>query len=201
MSAGSSGPWSPVADQLLALLQPLGFKRNKLTFTNRPNQDVVQTLRLVKYRWNAPGQNRFELMISLYVATGEAGEFSWPGPPGRPQRFSIVTEVNVGRLWGDDAYLYSASAEPPDPELSRLLLTHFDQYIAPFLNACRTLDGILRTLSSLREPAGLNPYALSVAVVLARLGRLDESREYFRQVPGDRILVRQMAATHGVHLE
>jgi len=188
--------WTQVALELGKLLEPIGYRRSRLTFTNVTVPAVVRTIKIEKYRWNVGGDLRFQLILGIYLATGEVGEFAFKGAQSR---YSIVFLQNAGVLWGDPTQLCQVptalTQDAFDP-----IRADVETRILPFLERCDSVDAVIRALDEAEAQVGWRPYSAPLAIALARLGRVDEARELFRRAPGDPEMVRTIAAQSGIEL-
>jgi hypothetical protein len=186
-----------VAGELNTLLGSHGFRRSGLKFVESRNPEVVRTITISKFRFNTPGDYRFQLIASIYLATGEQGEFTFAGRAGR---YSIVFERSAGYLLGDEALLYRVPESMPSEEFRERLRTDLEQRVLPFLASCDGIDSTVRVLDAEGRKSAQSPYSMQLAIALARLGRLEESRSFFLRTQGDQTIVRQVAAQYGITL-
>lgn len=186
-----------VAGELNALLGPHGFRRSGLKFVNSRNAEAVRTITISKFRWNTPGDYRFQLIVSIYLATGDTGEFTFGGCAGR---YSIVFERSAGHLLGDEALLYRAPEALPSEAFRERLKTDLEQRVLPFLASCDSIDSTVRVLDAEGRKSAQSLYSMQLAIALARLGRMEESRSFFLRTQGDPTIVRQVAAQYGITL-
>jgi hypothetical protein len=189
--------WKQIASELGSSLEPRGFRRSRLTFIDEQHPEVIRTIAIVKFRWNVPGQQRFQLVLSLYLATGQAGEFTFTG---RQARYSLVFQKNVGYLWGDEAFLFLIPDVLPDETFSTQLRGVVEGRILTFLEGCTSIDGVVQALDEEDSKTGRNLFATQLGIALARLGRMEESRQHFLRAPGATESVRQLAVQYGVKL-
>ena len=191
-------PWEQIAAEMTSLLRGHGFKRSGLRFTDVRDGGVVRQVSLLKFRWNVPGHQRFQIMLSLYLATGDQGEFTF-GPS--PRRYSLVFEKSSGYLRGDENFLYVVPPSLPDSSFLAQLRRDLTDDILPFLDCCTTTDMVIATLEQENQKVGRNIFSITLAVALARLGRIEESRLHFRKSVGDREAIRSLAGQYGISLD
>lgn len=189
--------WKQVAGELNTLLAPLGFRRSSLRFINTRNPEVVRTITVSKFRWNTPGDYRFQLVVSIYLATGDTGEFTFARCTGR---YSIVFERSTGYLLDDEELLYRVPEPLPSEAFRERLRTDLEQRVLPFLESCDSIDSTVRVLDAEGRRSGQSLFSMQLAIALARLGRLEESRSFFLRTKGDPAIVRQVAAQYGIRL-
>lgn len=189
--------WKQVAEELNTLLAPLGFRRSGLRFVNTRNPEVVRTITVSKFRWNTPGDYRFQLVVSIYLATGDTGEFTFARCPGH---YSIVFERSAGYLLDDEELLYRVPEPLPSEAFRERLRTDLEQRVLPFLESCDSIDSTVRVLDAEGRRSGQSLFSMQLAIALARLGRLEESRSFFLRTKGDPAIVRQVAAQYGIRL-
>jgi len=187
--------WKQIAKELNTLLAPRGFQQSGLKFVNRVIPEVIRAVTVSKFRWNMPGDFRFQLIVSVYLATGDTGEFDFPGCAGR---YSIVFERSTGDFVGDESLLYRVPAQLPLEELDERLRANLESRVLPFLDSCSSIDATIGALDKYGNTTGHRLFSMQLAIALARLGRVEESRILFLRTPGDESVVRQVAATYGI---
>jgi hypothetical protein len=190
--------WKQIAAELGRLLKPYGFAKAGLSFIDKHNEEVVREVRIEKFRWNTPGHQRFQLKLSLYLATGNSGEFTFKG---QDAHYSLVFQESAGYLWGEEAFLYLVPETLPDEAFFAELRLHVTHYIVPFLQQCTSIDAVIDVLEQENRKQGQNFFSATLAVALARLGRKEESRKHFRQCLGDLDSIRKFAELYGIHLD
>ncbi len=189
--------WKQIMAELGRLLKPYGFLKSGLGFINGHNKEVVRQISIEKFRWNTPAQQRFQLMLSLYLSTGDAGEFTFKG---REARYSLVFSKSSGYFWDDEAFLYLVPGTLPDETFFAELQLHVDRDLIPVLQRCTGVHATIAFLEQENQKQGRNIFSSSLAVALARLGRKEESRRHFRQSLGDPEAIRRLAEHYGVSL-
>lgn len=199
--AGTDERWKLIGAQLDRLLRPAGFRKAGLAFSD-VQAEFVRDVRIEKYRWNTPAgmgfAPQFSLMLSLYLAAGERGNHRFGKPPGT---YSIVMQKNAGYLWGKENFLYSLPELASMDTLLAELAQHLDTYVLPFMAGCTSIDAIVASLEAENARLRENIFSTSLAMALARLGRLDASRRHFESSIGDRASIVQMARHYGIELE
>lgn len=198
MTKEATHVWKQIAVELGRLLMPHGFKKSSLGFIDIQKEGIVRQLKVQKFLWNVPGQQRFQLILSLYLATGDSGEFTFKG---RDDHYSLVFQKNSGYFWGEETYLYEAPQLMPDETFFGKFDIHFTRYIFPFLKRCTSIDDVIAVLEGENRKLGRNFFSLMLAIALARLGRKAESRKHFLEALGDQELIWQIAAVHGINLD
>jgi hypothetical protein len=189
--------WKQLADELALILKPHKFKRSGLVFTYDNGADVIHTIAVGKYRWNTPERQRFQLDLAVYLATGRAGEFTFKG---RDSHFSLVFTKNVGYFWGEENHLFDV----PNTDVQSLfveLRRRIANDVLPFVRRCTSIETVIDSLDQENRKQGRNIFSISLAIALARLGRIEESRKYFLQSIGNRETLAQMAQQYGVILD
>lgn len=189
--------WKQITDELGKLLKPHGFIKSGLGFISRQNEEVVRHVKIEKFRWNVPGHEKFQLLLSLYLATSPSGEFTFKG---QDARYSLVFQKNAGYLWGEESFLYLVPEPPSNEVFFSELRFHVMHYVVPFLESCTSINAVIDVLERENWKLGQSFFSAALAVALARLGRLDESRRHFQQSLGDPESIRKLAGLYGVRL-
>jgi hypothetical protein len=189
---------APIAAELARILAPHGFRRSGRRLRSTQVPDVVRDLTVEAFRWNLPGMRRFRLVIEFYLATGEAGEFTFPRLPGR---FSLAFRIGDDALLGDASVFRPMPDDATDPAFLAGVREHVTQTVLPLLDAATSVDAVVQLVEDVDRRAGAALHAHPLAVALARQGRAAQARELFRRGPGDREVVRLVAAQYGIDLD
>ena len=189
---------APIAAELARILAPHGFRRSGRRLRNTQVPDVVRDLTVEAFRWNLPGMRRFRLVIELYLATGETGEFSFPRLPGR---YSLAFRIGDDALLGDAGAFRPVPDDATDPAFLADARQHITATVLPLLEAATSADAVVELVEAVERRAGVAFHAHQLAVALARLGRTALARELFHRGLGDREAVRLVAAQYGIELD
>jgi hypothetical protein len=188
-------PWRWIGDQIADIVAPAGFKRSKSSFVDLTVPDVRKQITIERSRWNTPVWRRFALVVSIYLPdSDDAG----PAPKDWKDHSTPVFHKNAGYLWGDEAHLCDVPDVVPSDELAAELRAHLTGHVLPFLQRCSSLDALLGVLDGENKRLGENFFSIALALALARMGRTEQSRKYFKESLGDPEDIRQMALHHGI---
>lgn len=187
-----------LAQELTNILRPHGFRASGLRWRNLTVPAVVRDLTVEKFRFNTPGHLRFRLMLDLYLATGEVGEFVFPRLPGR---YTLAVRTSDGALRGEPEVYQPLPDDPAAPAFRAGLESHLRTQVLPLLDAATDVEAVERLAEELNRRVGQDVHAASLAVALARLGRQAAARAQFRRALGDPAALRAMAARQGIELD
>lgn len=190
--------WKQLLTDFSETLKPYGFVKAKLCFTDRTIPDVIRQVSIEKFRWNLPDRQQFNLILSLHLATGKEGEFSFKG---HTAGYSLVFRKGLGYFLGDETSLFllpnTLSDQVPITDLHR----HVTNFLLPVLERCISRDAVIDFVEEENQKTGGHFFSAGLAIALARLGRIEESKRHFRQCPGDPATIAQMAERYGIDLK
>jgi hypothetical protein len=173
--------WSEIAAEIGRQLRPHGFAKRRNRFADASAPEVLKEIVLERFRWNTPGSRKFALTLNVSLAG------------------TLVLTKNVGFLWGDESYLFTVPDASLEPLFDELRL-HVERDVVPFCRRCDSVDAVVAVLNELNARLGYPFFSATLAVALARLGRLDEARPYFAEMQGDPESIRTFARTFGITL-
>lgn len=184
-----------IAAELSAILQGTSFTRVGNAFLDRSNPEVLKKIEIENYRWNTPIQKKFQLTVGIDLCKAED-----QARDSTADCFPVFRK-NSGYLWGDETFLYELSPELPSQQIASELRHHLQNYVLPFFQKCDSVDGVINALHDENKKLGRNFFSAALAVALARLGRKQESKAFFRESIGDPEIIRLAAQAHGVDLD
>ncbi|RKH44262.1 DUF4304 domain-containing protein [Corallococcus sp. AB050B] len=179
------------------LLVSQGFQVHGRTYT-KAEPALGKLLKIEVSRWSTAHSLSFALQLGLFV--GElAGEKKLTEKVLVTKAFGAYV-VNVGALWGDPQAQYVLSGAVDPLELGERLRSDLLQRVLPFFERFHTADDVIAFLEAENQRIGTRDRSLAIAMVLARLGRKEESRAYFAQSEGDAEAIRRVARSYGIEL-
>ncbi len=178
--------WRWVTTEIAKIVGSIGMVQNRNAFTYQSVPEVVSRIRIERARFNPPGFERFSLNLEIDVADLEA------------TKFTTVVGNNIGTLWGEPGVEYMLPASVPSTELADRLRADLEQHVLPVIQRCTNIDAVIPVVDTVNHHLGRNALSMTLAMALARAGRLDESRTYFQQSLGDPEVVKKIASAFGV---
>ncbi len=168
-------------EEVAAVLQPLGFVRQGSVLV-RQSPTIQQVVGTVGARFD---NQQFWVETVLRLAPSKKRIHSITTAQGTPE-----TIVSM-RLDGIDPTV------PPyfDVKTPSDWVGHLRQVLVPFLEATKTVDAMIDELK------GRGGFDLTVAVVCAKTGDLEQARTLFMHAPGDRGAIKRVAARFGIRLD
>ncbi|MCP4132391.1 MAG: DUF4304 domain-containing protein [bacterium] len=187
-----------IQNEIAPLLRDNSFAQKGNTFF-RVHGDLVKFIDLEYLRWNSASSLRFWFTASLFV-----GDFSNEKNidfKALLRNGDSVFCKRCGSFWGDDRHMYRLSHSSDRDSLASEITGHLRQYILPFYNKFSSFDDILSFFSNENRNSGSNEYSFLLAVILAKKGRMEESKRFFLESPGDREAIKNSALIHGINLD
>lgn len=184
--------------EVARILEESPFSRVGNSFLDLSSPEVLKRMEIEGYRWNTAFEKKFQIILSIDLCR--------PGTRKTSVRRSAdhcfpVFRKNAGYLWGKETFLYVLRPpfrlEQPASELRH----DIGHYMLPFFEKCDSIDGVIRTLREENKKLGRNFFSAALAVALARLGRVGESREFFLESMGDPEMIRKAARAYGINLD
>jgi 2-phosphoglycerate kinase len=74
------------------------------------------------------------------------------------------------------------------------------QHLFPFYQKMKSLEDVLAFLLKENERMGRNEYSFRIAMMLAKAGKKEESKKYFRESIGMKDAIERTAASFGIDL-
>jgi hypothetical protein len=156
----------------------------------RAREGLVDIFETELGRWASP--ESLEITIKLHVLAGEVA-------PG----------AQADEVWGQATPAMALNLEPPyvlsgpidEAELAARLVDDVERFVLPFFDRVHGPDDVVALLADEDRRRGDHLNAFALAELLARLGRLDEARAYYRVSPGVPDAIRRCAARHGISLD
>jgi hypothetical protein len=187
-----------VRSELRAQLVPAGFERAGSMFIRRQPDEIVAQVEVAGYRWNVSPLRQFEVILGVYAGDGSGVAFA---PKSWHPKFTLLIHRNVGALLDGKGRWFELPPDLPDEGLSSELRRCIEDSVLPFFARCNGLEATIATVASAFERSDGVKYPITSAIALAKRGRKEESREYFRRSPGDPDMIRKMAALYGISLD
>jgi hypothetical protein len=205
MIFGKASPadWKLVMSDLATWLKPAGFQRSGATFV-RQEQGVAIEITVERFRWNVGTMRRFQLKLRIYLPDRIDRTFS--AKDWHPH-FSPVFGQSAGYLWGDANFWFELPASLPNEGFSAELRRRVEGYVLPFLARCTSFDSTVAVLDEENEGRGRGDFSFFLAEAMAKSGRTEQSRKYFRKClelaynPEQASTIRQIAQRLGIELD
>jgi len=188
--------WKRIDAELARVLVPAGFVRRGKPFVDQRARPVVKEIAVERSRWNVPGRRRFALLLTISVGDREARDYF---APDRDARYTPVFRKRTGYLRGEEALEFTVPEDGLEP-LFAALDRHLEEDVLPFCRRIDSVEALIAVLEAENARLGEPFFSATLAVALARLGRLDEARKYFAEMQGVPENVRTFAARYGVQL-
>lgn len=189
-------PWRWIHAQVGDILKPFGLVKRGKAFISDTKSEVVTQIVTQRSRFNSPMWKRFALFLLIDVADRDATRFT----RGQEAHYTPVFNKNIGYLWGDEAFMYTVPDVVPSSELAAQLRKHLVDHVMPLIRRCSSVEGLMSVVDAENRRLGANFFSMSLAIALARRGRMEDSRRYFQESLGDPELVRQAARGFGITL-
>lgn len=179
------------------MLKTEGFIHRGNSFL-KETPPLVFELTLEKHRWNIGESIQFWIALKIYMSKEDAPRFTlnnWIS------NFSLIFAKRIGYLWGEEHYMYSFPADNYTKALNTQVQKNFDQYLFPLLHRISTLNDLMNYLDLENQKLGFNFFSFTLAIGLARIGKLEMAKKYFQQSIGDKMLIKKTAANFNIKLE
>jgi hypothetical protein len=190
--------FKPLTAELDALLKPRGFAKSGLMFCNTSIAAVVRQVVVEPFCFNTAQFRRFQLVVGLYLLTGETGEFAFHRRPGR---YSLAFQIADGALNGNPGVYCEIPPDPGDPAFLTAFRAGVTNAVLPILEQATSAEGVIAVAEEAEARAGARRHSVPLAIALARLGRMNIAKTLFKRGHGDPATIREIASRHGIVLE
>ncbi len=174
---------------------PLG--RKNLAFYKNEN-GIVKYCDLQSVERTNPRSLYFRFNIRLYLGNRENGAKMSKKYLG--SNCLCMYHKQFGTMWGKDNFTYRIDQNINLPRLTEQVKNDLAVYTLPFFNKIKNLDDVVGMLAAENNRLGNKRHSYNIAVILAKLGRKEESRNYFLESEGRPAAVSKNADTYGVEL-
>jgi hypothetical protein len=189
--------WTAILAEIAAALGGTGFRKKGHSFSDRTTRGVLKSIQLEKFRWNTAFERKFALKLRIDLADRDDAD---PSARDWSEHSTPVLVKNAGYLWNDENFLFRVPDSWPCASFSSTLRRHIREDVLPFFQRCSSFDAVVGDLKQENARLGANVFSTTLAIALARRGRLEESREFFLESPGDPAAIRAVASRYGIDL-
>lgn len=188
--------------EVAPLLAAHGFRAQGRAFF-RTTGELTWYLEVEPSRFSTAHSLSFWLNVQLFVGDVRGEK--------KLTRDALLTKAypawtsRIGALWGNEDEAYALSGEADLAALGARLQGDLVRHLLPFLQRLRSVEAVVAFLEEQLRASGDQRHAFSLANVLARTGRLEESKAYFQKVMGTdptaNEALRRIARSLGVELQ
>ncbi len=189
---------SIVKDDLLPLFNNNCFKKRGNAFY-KIEKDLVQFINLERFRFNTHISFNFWFNVKIYHGNYD--------PDKKIDEKVLLTDgfpafyKKIGYLWDEPNYMYQISERVDTLQLREKIVSDFENIVFPFYERIKTFDSLVEFLIHENQRNNNNFFAFTIAVLLAKAGETERSKEFFRQSPGEAADIKQFAKSLGVYLD
>ena len=162
------------------------------------NNEIVHELAMERCRFNTHDRKQFKLILKMYVATEVRKKFTlkdWN------HFYTLVFRKYIGYLWSNKRYMYILSDIEDWEKVFVQLKKHLSEYVFPLTRSLDSLDKLVTYLKGEHQRLGMNFFSYTLAIALARYGRLEESKAFFLESMGDVDVIEKTARNFGISLD
>jgi len=164
--------------EVAPLLAAHGFRTTGKAFV-RADAEVAQLLEVEISRFSSALSLSFWVHAQVFL-----GDFRGEKKLNRDALLLAAHPVwttRIGALWGNENEAYTFSGEAELDAVAERLLRDLAGRVLPLLQRLRTTAGVIAFLEELDRASRCPRSAFGLASALARAGRLEESKPYFRR--------------------
>ena len=161
-------------------------------------QDVVKYADLEYFRFNTP--NTFFYWFNFYFFGGDFQNEKDVNIKILLTKGVTLFKKRLGYLWNDDNHMYQLTNDINQQALAQRMKTDVIQYLMPLFERINNLDDIIKFLLEENQKLEMNYYSLTIAIVLAKAGRIKESRKFLLESSAPQEIVQKTAKIYGIDL-
>jgi hypothetical protein len=186
-----------IKEEIKPLFVSEGFLNKNETFV-KMETDFIKYVQTENSRWNTASSFMFWFDINIF-----SGSF------GNKRNIDLTCLLKdgdslfckrMGSLWNEENHAYEITPDTDLNKLSKKMQDDFTGYLFPFFNKMKNMEDVMAFLLNENTKLGRNEYSFRIALMLARSGKKEESKKYFRESVGVKEAIARTAKSFGIDL-
>jgi hypothetical protein len=187
-----------ITETLTPLYNTKGFLKTGNNFY-KPESGFIKYSDLEYFNWNT--QVSFSFWFNLHLVYGSFEEEKKINNKILLTKGDSLFFKRTGFLWDEENHMYSMTSAGDAGTLSGRIKKDFETRVFPFFNRFTDIEDVIRFLTDENKRLGRCEYSFRIAIVLAKMGRKEESKQFFSESIGMKEAIINAARHHGIELD
>lgn len=186
-----------VNNQIAPLFQKNAFTGKGDSFF-KVEPEIVKFVELEYFRFNTSGV--FFYWFNFYLFYGDFNAVKRINLKLLLTRGTCVLKKRIGYLWDEEQHMYQISSMTDPNELAGRMKGDIANRLLPFYETFHNLDDVLKFLLNKNQQRGNNEYSFTMAILLAKTGKKEESKKFLLESTAPREIIEKTAKVYGIDL-